>query len=58
MPKFIILIWIFPVDFKNMDIEIRNFHGVSYDIYYELYIRKFSGSIDTNIEFCDAVSSF
>lgn len=48
----------FPVDFKNMDIEIRNFHGVSYDIYYELYIRKFSGSIDTNIEFCDAVSSF
>lgn len=58
MPKFIIQVWIFPVDFKNMDIKIRNFHRVSYDKYDELYIRKSSRSIDIQIEFCDAVYSF
>lgn len=58
MPKFIILIQVFLVGFKNMDIKIRNFHRVSYDKYYELYIRKSSRSGDTKIEVCNAVSSF
>lgn len=40
MPKFIIVVQIFSVDSKNMDIKIRSFHRVSYDKDYELYMGK------------------